>query len=93
MQGHEARGRAQQILPDDNFRSVTTVRDAFFECSQLAQQRNRQRKAKSMRGLVTADGQQVQFTSEARRNISEHVVELIRWEFRQCRPCSRDTPQ
>lgn len=78
VHGHEARGRAQQILPDDNFRSVTTVRDAFFECSQLAQQRNRQRKANSLRGLVTADGQQVQFSSEARRNINEHVVELIR---------------
>jgi hypothetical protein len=65
-------------LPDDSFRTEATVRDAFFECSQSAQQRNRQRKAISLSGLVTAIGQNFTFSAAARRTISPEVVQLIR---------------
>ena len=78
MRSHEASGPARQILPDDSFLTEDTVRDAFEACSQKAQHRHRQRKDKSLRNLVTADGQRITFSAAARRNISKDVVHFIR---------------
>jgi hypothetical protein len=78
VRSHEASGPARQIVPDDSFQMEATVRDAFFDCSQRAQQRNRQRKATSMRGLVTTNGQNITFSAAARRNVSEDILQMIR---------------
>ena len=77
---HEARGPARQILPDDNFLQSLSVRDAFHDCSQKAAARNTKRKASSLRGLVTANGQRVEFDRAGReRWLTPGLTQLIRY--------------
>ena len=75
---HEARGPAKQILPDSSFRSTLPLQQAFVECAQRARTRNANRKARSMRGLVTHDGALVEFSGAARNAISPAVLQKIR---------------
>ena len=78
MGGHEAQGPARQIVPDDHWRTDLSVRDAYQECSQRARARNAQRKLNSLRGLVTGDGQAVEFTETARQQLPPQALQAIR---------------
>jgi len=52
---------------------------SFMRCATLAQQRNMDRKAKSLAQLAMPDGRYVDFTKAARKAIPEAVMEAIRW--------------
>lgn len=75
---HEARGPAKQILPDSSFLSTLPLQQAFVECAQRARARNVNRKASSMKALVTHNRARVKFTGAARNTISPALLQLIR---------------
>ena len=75
---HEARGPAKQILPDSAFLVKQPLHFVFQYCSQVAARRNFDRKASSMRKLITATGHPLQFTKGVRQNLSADLVHLIR---------------
>lgn len=78
VSSHKARGPAKQILPDSSFLSTLPLQQAFVECAQRARTRNANRKASSMKALVTINRARVEFTGAARNTISPALLQLIR---------------
>lgn len=78
IRSHQAVGPAKQILPDSAFLVKQPLQQVFQQCTRVANERNANRKATSLKGLVTSDGRRVEFSREARDMIPKAVEQLIR---------------
>ena len=71
-------GKARMLVPDREFKDPRNLGLVYRECELSASARAKHKKKESFKAMVTPWGESLQFTSAARKNIDQSIIDRIR---------------